>query len=239
MATDKQLAANRRNAKLSTGPRTSEGKANIRFNSLRHGLRAASIVLPSENQQDFDNLIGEIEDEFHPQTPSEHFLVQEMAIAQWKILRVDRAQNAIFLQDPIGLDHLPALDRLGQHEARLQRSWFRAYKELDRIKRLHQKELSQRLKEEHENETDLEDPSHTPRISPGLVWVNHETGEKTEVVAPSLVYPDGHSETLPPDDPRRQIQTRPPDPPATPEPPPSRPAPAEAQKDPCSRRQKR
>jgi hypothetical protein len=38
MATEKQIAANRRNAARSTGPRTPKGKARSRMNALRHGL---------------------------------------------------------------------------------------------------------------------------------------------------------------------------------------------------------
>ncbi len=37
MSTDKQVAANRRNAQLSTGPKTPEGKETSKWNTLRHG----------------------------------------------------------------------------------------------------------------------------------------------------------------------------------------------------------
>ena len=42
MATERQLAANRRNAQKSTGPRSSEGKRRASQNSRRHGFTAVS-----------------------------------------------------------------------------------------------------------------------------------------------------------------------------------------------------
>ena len=44
MATDKQIAANRLNAKNSTGPRTDAGKRRSRRNAIRHGLTAETII---------------------------------------------------------------------------------------------------------------------------------------------------------------------------------------------------
>jgi hypothetical protein len=40
MATEKQIAANRRNAAKSSGPRTAAGKSRSKMNALRHGLAA-------------------------------------------------------------------------------------------------------------------------------------------------------------------------------------------------------
>ena len=47
MATPVQIAANRRNAQNSTGPRTAEGKAAVRLNSLTHGLRTQDALWTS------------------------------------------------------------------------------------------------------------------------------------------------------------------------------------------------
>ena len=40
-----RIAANRRNAARSTGPRTAHGKARARLNALRHGARASDATL--------------------------------------------------------------------------------------------------------------------------------------------------------------------------------------------------
>jgi hypothetical protein len=45
-ATEAQIAANRKNAEHSTGPKTDEGKEQSRANSYKHGLTGAGIVLP-------------------------------------------------------------------------------------------------------------------------------------------------------------------------------------------------
>ena len=82
MATLKQIEANRRNALLSTGPKTPEGKAAVRLNSLRHGLRARSVILPGEKREEFQQLCDDLEAEWQPQTRTEQFYIEQMAVSQ-------------------------------------------------------------------------------------------------------------------------------------------------------------
>jgi hypothetical protein len=46
-----KLEANRRNAQKSCGPRTEEGKNRSKLNAVKHGLRAATLVLLDEDAQ--------------------------------------------------------------------------------------------------------------------------------------------------------------------------------------------
>ena len=50
MATEKQLKANRANARKSTGPRSMEGKTMASKNSLKHGLLSQEIILQNEDE---------------------------------------------------------------------------------------------------------------------------------------------------------------------------------------------
>ena len=49
MATQAQVAANRLNARKSTGPRTAEGKTKAAQNAVKHGFRAARDVIVGED----------------------------------------------------------------------------------------------------------------------------------------------------------------------------------------------
>src|SRR5579864_4934288 len=96
MATLKQFAANRRNSQKSTGSKTPEGKAAVSLNALRHGLRARSVVLPLEDRNEFDRLCDDLEVEWHPQSRTEQFYVEQMAVSQWKLIRMEVGEAAIF-----------------------------------------------------------------------------------------------------------------------------------------------
>jgi ribosomal silencing factor RsfS len=133
MATLKQFEANRRNAQKSTGPKTPEGKAACSMNALRHGLRARSVMLPGENRDEFNQLCNDLESEWHPQSRTEQFYVEQMAVSQWKLVRMEVVEVNIFKDADAASKQVPLLDRLWQAECRLERSFSRAQRELQRL----------------------------------------------------------------------------------------------------------
>ena len=92
----KQLEANRHNAQLSTGPKTPEGKRRVRWNALKHGLLARSVVVPSrnrfENRNQFEALLTRLHDELRPVGILEEMLVEKIAVAYWRLRRAVRAE---------------------------------------------------------------------------------------------------------------------------------------------------
>ena len=135
MASEKQREANRRNALNSTGPKTSEGKAAVRLNSLRHGLRAASLILPGENREDFDALRDSLEEDFQPQSQTEKILVEQMAVAHWKLARAEKAEATLYSASELDASQIPLLDRIGLAQARHERSFSRALRDLQAIRK--------------------------------------------------------------------------------------------------------
>jgi hypothetical protein len=97
MASDRQIEANRENARRSTGPRTPLGKARASLNAVRHGLSARNLVLPEEDQEAYLELHASLEDRYPPDGPVETFLVQQMASAQWRLQRLERISTGFVI----------------------------------------------------------------------------------------------------------------------------------------------
>jgi hypothetical protein len=96
MSSEAQLAANRANAQLSTGPQTQTGLAAIAHNNFRHGLASAFVVLPTEDRAAYDDLLLNLSLEFSPSTETEEILVTAMAQHHWLEQRSLRLQQPLF-----------------------------------------------------------------------------------------------------------------------------------------------
>jgi hypothetical protein len=143
MTTIKQIEANRRNALKSTGPRTPEGKAASSLNALRHGLRARAVVLPGENREEFQLLCDDLEAEWQPQSRTEQFYIEQMAVSQWKLRRMEIGEVGLLVQKFGAKNQFPLLDRLWQAESRLERSFSRAQRELERLQKARREKPSE------------------------------------------------------------------------------------------------
>ena len=119
MISEKQLEANRKNSKKSTGPKTEAGKAVSRLNGLDHGLRTRCVdVLPHEDYALFAKRLELWHYEFQPSSDLVAFLVRQAAILSWKIERAERYEMARLAAkfkdaiDPCFSDPLPDPDVL-------------------------------------------------------------------------------------------------------------------------------
>jgi hypothetical protein len=96
VTSERQKAANQANALHSTGPKTQEGKAAVRFNAFRHGLLAQDVVLPGEDADAFEDLWNQVRADLSPVGPIEEFLVDHVVNAIWRLRRLARAETALF-----------------------------------------------------------------------------------------------------------------------------------------------
>ncbi len=157
MASEKQLAANRRNAQKSTGPRTPSGKAASRMNAFQSGIYADSLVIAGEDPRQLDRLMLEYHAEFRPVTPRERDLVDAMVRNEWIVRRMGiieaelwghyfqttaatRPHNRIEVLDrhwPLG-QGLVAMsrefERLQRRVSALERSTRQALREIDELR---------------------------------------------------------------------------------------------------------
>jgi hypothetical protein len=95
VTSQKQLEANRANAKRSTGPTSDSGKARSKVNSLKHGLTARAIVIAGEDPDQFDALRGGLETDYDPKTTIERELIDRLAVSLWRLGRVPVFEAAL------------------------------------------------------------------------------------------------------------------------------------------------
>jgi hypothetical protein len=162
MVSEKQLEANRRNARKSTGPKTAEGKSNSSRNNLRHGLTGHISLLPTEDREAHDTFCNELIESFHPETPMERQLAQSIAEVNWRLNRAVAIENNMFalghqherreLQVALGdartfQSHAADFNLLTTYEQRINRSMQRNLKLLRELQAERKAQRDQAMEE--------------------------------------------------------------------------------------------
>lgn len=98
MTSQKQVEANRKNASVSTGPRSAAGRVVVSQNAVRHGLRAQRVVIEGESQAEFNDFRNRLVALQAPADPLEMLLVDRIAAGFWRLRRTGKIETQMFDQ---------------------------------------------------------------------------------------------------------------------------------------------
>jgi hypothetical protein len=96
MMSFRQIEANRRNARLSTGPMTEEGKKRSRQNAVRHGLTAETVIDALEDAEDYAAFEMAVTADYDAQSAVERELVLRLASLLWRLRRATTIESGLF-----------------------------------------------------------------------------------------------------------------------------------------------
>lgn len=147
-----QLSANRHNAKLSTGPKSIQGKTKVSVNAVKTGLTGRTVLLPSDDAAAYEKHVRRFLNAFSPANENETDLVQRITDTQWRLYRIPEieagiytmariefadlfashppAEAAALIQAHTFMTHQKQLMNLSLQESRLSRQFSRDVKEL-------------------------------------------------------------------------------------------------------------
>ena len=135
-ATAARKTANASNARLSTGPRTPQGKSRSSQNARTHGLTAAELIIGTEDREQFEAMLAGFQSDVAPQGAIQQTLFDSLVAAAWKLRQIRRMETELCSRADTLLDLLhdnelqSKLDRLARHHSRIERTFHRSLKEL-------------------------------------------------------------------------------------------------------------
>ncbi len=130
----------------STGPRTAAGKQRSSQNALTHGLTSRSPVLATEDPANYQRHCRQFFDEYHPGTPTETQLTQELADTAWRLNRIPILEADLLSHEPNPQTLIPQLATLGLHSQRLSRQFQKTLGTLREIQEERRREQERQLK---------------------------------------------------------------------------------------------
>ena len=130
MSTQAQVTANRANAQLSTGPSSAAGKAKASLNAVKTGLTGRTVVLPTEDVAVYQKHVALFVAKHEPATDEEHYLVQNIADTEWRLLRIHSLEAGFYAIGRVELaDSFSEQSDPATRESMLQALIARAYRQ--------------------------------------------------------------------------------------------------------------
>jgi hypothetical protein len=117
MTSFRQIEANRRNARKSTGPITEEGKERSRCNAVRHGLTAETVIGALEDAEDYEAFEAAVIADYDAQSAVERELVLRLASLLWRLRRATTMETGLF---EIQADYMREFRQAGQMQSKSQ-----------------------------------------------------------------------------------------------------------------------
>jgi hypothetical protein len=147
MASPAQILANRQNAQLSSGPKTTEGIQAASRNSLRHGLTGTQIVIPGEDTSAYEELRKGMHGSYNPANEAERVLTDQIAANAWRLLRAQRVETAFLTKLTEGsddpdtaiavafLEKSKEMARIHRYVAAAQNAYYKAVSQLAKLQK--------------------------------------------------------------------------------------------------------
>ena len=91
-----QLAANRANAQLSTGPRSEAGRLRSSQNAVKSALTGRTVLLPTDDLDEYARFLANFEEQLKPVGQLECELVQIIVDCHWRLRRIQELEHALY-----------------------------------------------------------------------------------------------------------------------------------------------
>ena len=101
MVSQKQLLANKLNAKKSTGAKTPEGKQESSLNAIKHGLTCEKYVAIGENKTEFETLKQRVLSEFRIFDVKSEIYVSKIIKYEWSLRRFQSIETGILSRESL------------------------------------------------------------------------------------------------------------------------------------------
>ena len=159
MSTLAQHAANILNSRLSTGPKSAQGRAISSRNSQKHGLTAKQVVIQGENIEEFEDLKRSLYEDHKPANTMEQLLVNEIAENYWRLMRARRLETELLDRDLEAAlsDDNKQLDKIRRYMTSIERAWHKAITQLQKTQAIRRdEEEAARNEAERERAAEIE-----------------------------------------------------------------------------------